>query len=89
MNWAEHGVDIVQSDELRSEVVPVRTARGSPGAAKGREFWKSGHECTGLGDVGKGCASVEGSARTGATQFSHTNPGRRSPDLKDCHLFVE
>ena len=44
---------------------------GQPRSAKGCEFWKSGHKRTGLGDVGKRCASLARLGKTGATQFCH------------------
>jgi len=74
---------------LRSDVVPVRTARGSQGVAAGCELRKSGHQCTGLGDVEKRSASLEGSGKSGANQLSRRSAGRRSTDLKGCHSFFE
>jgi len=61
---------------LWSDVVQVWTARGRQGVAKGREVWESGHERTGLGDVGKRCASPERSGKTGANQLSHDPRGK-------------
>src|SRR6266852_5373297 len=54
----------------------------------------SGNERTGLGDVGKRCATPAGFGKTGANQFSHrrydrrSDVGRRSPDLKVANRYL-
>jgi hypothetical protein len=64
---------------LWSDVVQVRAARGRQGIAKGCEFRRCGRERTGLGDVGKRCASLEGYGQAGATQSSQ---GRRGQPVR-------
>jgi len=45
------------------------------GATKGCEFYRSGYESTGLGDVDERCASLEGFGKTPANLFLARSSG--------------